>query len=62
MLNLHGSICFLGSTEGLCCVRLNMIRAHQQPISVLECDGRRILTGSQDHTIKVSHYNQSINQ
>ncbi|XP_077302118.1 SREBP cleavage activating protein isoform X2 [Arctopsyche grandis] len=35
------------------CRRLTIARAHQQPITILECDGRRILTGSQDHTLKV---------
>ena len=34
-------------------VRLNWARAHQQPISVLDCEGGRVVTGSQDHCIKV---------
>ena len=34
-------------------VRLNWTRAHQQPISVLDCEAGRVVTGSQDHCIKV---------
>lgn len=34
-------------------VRLSWARAHQQPISVLDCEGGRVVTGSQDHCIKV---------
>ena len=34
-------------------VRLNWARAHQQPISVLDAEGGRVVTGSQDHCIKV---------
>ena len=33
--------------------RLNWARAHQQPISVLEAEAGRVVTGSQDHCIKV---------
>ena len=33
--------------------RLNWARAHQQPISVLEAEAGRAVTGSQDHCIKV---------
>lgn len=35
------------------CVWLTTQKAHQQPITCLECEGGRILTGSQDHTLKV---------
>lgn len=31
-------------------------RAHQQSITVLECDWGRILSGSQDHTLKVDFF------
>ncbi|XP_025093802.1 sterol regulatory element-binding protein cleavage-activating protein-like isoform X2 [Pomacea canaliculata] len=37
-------------------VRLNCIasfRAHQRPITCLQCEGNRIVTASQDHTLKV---------
>ena len=34
-------------------VRLNWTRAHQQPISVLDCEAGRVVTGSQDHSIKI---------
>lgn len=36
-------------------VRLNWARAHQQPITILEvsADGSRVVSGSQDHCIKV---------
>lgn len=36
------------------CVWLTTLKAHQQPIVCLDCEGGRLLTGSQDHTIKVS--------
>lgn len=29
------------------------VRAHQQPINCVDCEGGRIVTGSQDHTLKV---------
>ncbi|RZF38724.1 hypothetical protein LSTR_LSTR014382 [Laodelphax striatellus] len=34
-------------------VRTSSTRAHQQPITVLDVEGGRVLTGSQDHTLKV---------
>ncbi|XP_071451860.1 sterol regulatory element-binding protein cleavage-activating protein, partial [Hetaerina americana] len=43
----------LQSDEDIRCVRLGSVRAHQQPITVLDSEGGRILTGSQDHTLKV---------
>ncbi|XP_039279240.1 sterol regulatory element-binding protein cleavage-activating protein [Nilaparvata lugens] len=33
--------------------RTSSTRAHQQPITVLDVEGGRVLTGSQDHTLKV---------
>ncbi|KAI4501299.1 hypothetical protein M0802_003672 [Mischocyttarus mexicanus] len=35
------------------CVKIGSHRAHQQVITVLDCEGGRVLTGSQDHTLKV---------
>lgn len=40
--------------EDMRCIRLNTTKAHQQPITVLDTEGGRVLTGSQDHTLKVS--------
>ncbi|XP_026284817.1 sterol regulatory element-binding protein cleavage-activating protein isoform X1 [Frankliniella occidentalis] len=42
-----------GEEEDIRCVRLHSTRAHQQPITVLQTEGGRVLTGSQDHTLKV---------
>ena len=36
------------------CVLVGTSRAHQRPINLLACEGGRVLTGSQDHTLKVS--------
>nr|XP_023029446.1 sterol regulatory element-binding protein cleavage-activating protein-like [Leptinotarsa decemlineata] len=41
------------SEEDLRCIKLQTIKAHQQPITCLDCEGSKILTGSQDHTLKV---------
>jgi len=43
------------SDEDLGCIQLNTTRAHQQPITVLDSEGGRVLTGSKDHTLKVGH-------
>jgi hypothetical protein len=43
-----------GSDEDLRCIQLKTTRAHQQPITVLDSEGGRVLTGSKDHTLKVS--------
>ncbi|XP_045470595.1 sterol regulatory element-binding protein cleavage-activating protein isoform X1 [Harmonia axyridis] len=40
--------------DELQCVKLMTVRAHQQPISCMECEGGSILTGSLDHTLKLS--------
>lgn len=40
-------------SEDLRCIKVNSIRAHQQPITVLDCENGRVVTGSQDHTLKV---------
>ncbi|XP_014205675.1 sterol regulatory element-binding protein cleavage-activating protein [Copidosoma floridanum] len=39
--------------EDLRCMKIGSHRAHQQAITVLDSEGGRVLTGSQDHTIKV---------
>lgn len=39
--------------EDLRCMKVFSIKAHQQPITCLDCEGGRIVTGSQDHTLKV---------
>lgn len=43
------------SDDKLRCLRLSTARAHQQPITVLESEGGRVISGSQDHTLKVNH-------
>ncbi|GLH11360.1 F-box/WD repeat-containing protein 7 [Gryllus bimaculatus] len=42
-----------GVEQDIRCIHLNTTRAHQQPITVLDSEGGRVLTGSQDHTLKV---------
>lgn len=37
----------------LTCSKVESTRAHHQPITVLECVSNRVITGSQDHTLKV---------
>ncbi|XP_034937931.1 sterol regulatory element-binding protein cleavage-activating protein [Chelonus insularis] len=39
--------------EDLRCIKKGSHRAHQQAITVLDSEGGRVLTGSQDHTLKV---------
>ncbi|XP_022907413.1 sterol regulatory element-binding protein cleavage-activating protein [Onthophagus taurus] len=39
--------------EDMRCFKVLCAKAHQQPITCLDCEGGRILTGSQDHTLKV---------
>lgn len=36
------------------CLHLESLKAHNQPITVLETNGAYIVTGSQDHMLKVS--------
>ncbi|XP_078571709.1 sterol regulatory element-binding protein cleavage-activating protein-like isoform X1 [Branchiostoma floridae x Branchiostoma japonicum] len=47
--------CIATSSDTVCCVRLaqRVPHAHQQPINVLQCSAGRVVTGSQDHTLKV---------
>lgn len=35
------------------CLKIVVTKAHQQPITCLDSEGGRVLTGSQDHTLKV---------
>lgn len=46
----------MASESNFKCFGLFSIRAHQQPITVLDFEGGRVLTGSQDHTLKVSWF------
>ncbi|XP_017876182.1 sterol regulatory element-binding protein cleavage-activating protein [Ceratina calcarata] len=39
--------------EDLRCIKIASHKAHQQAITVLDSEGGRVLTGSQDHTLKV---------
>ncbi|XP_065352415.1 sterol regulatory element-binding protein cleavage-activating protein [Cloeon dipterum] len=53
-----GSMDWEGSVSGsvleeVCFQKLATVRAHQQPITVLDSEGARVLSGSQDHTLKV---------
>ncbi|XP_011494739.1 PREDICTED: sterol regulatory element-binding protein cleavage-activating protein [Ceratosolen solmsi marchali] len=41
------------SEEDMRCMKIGSHRAHQQAITVLDSEGGRVLTGSQDHTLKV---------
>lgn len=41
------------TSEEVCFQKLATVRAHQQPITVLDSEGARVLTGSQDHTLRV---------
>jgi hypothetical protein len=43
------------TSEEVCFQKLATVRAHQQPITVLDSEGARVLTGSQDHTLRVFH-------
>ncbi|KAL3831431.1 hypothetical protein ACJMK2_023182 [Sinanodonta woodiana] len=40
-------------TESLHCVTLKSTHAHQQPVTVLQTEGGRTVSGSQDHSLKV---------
>jgi len=39
--------------EEMRCKKLFSVKAHQQPIACIDCEGGRVLTGSEDHTLKV---------
>ncbi|KAI4464852.1 sterol regulatory element-binding protein cleavage-activating protein [Holotrichia oblita] len=41
------------SKEDMRCFKVLTAKAHQQPINCLDCEGGRIVSGSQDHTLKV---------
>lgn len=42
--------------EDLRCIKICTQRVHQQVITVLDCDHEHVITGSQDHTLKVHRY------
>lgn len=42
--------------EDLRCIKIVSHKAHQQVITVLDSEGGRVLTGSQDHTLKVYRF------
>lgn len=44
----------LGESEQLRCYRIDTVKAHTKPITVLECEGNKIISGSEDRTLKVS--------
>lgn len=50
---------YMQTEEDLRCMKIGFHRAHQQAITVLDSEGGRVLTGSQDHTLKVYRYTQS---
>jgi len=52
--NAPGVPTFSVETE-IRCVWLASDKAHQQPITCLDCEGGKILTGGQDHCLKVSN-------
>lgn len=43
----------ISQSEDFYCMKIYSCKAHQQAITVLDVEGDRILTGSQDHTVKV---------
>ena len=49
---------YMQTEEDLRCMKIGSHRAHQQAITVLDSEGGRVLTGSQDHTLKVYRYTQ----
>jgi len=49
---------YMQTEEDLRCMKIGSHRAHQQAITVLDSEGGRVLTGSQDHTLKVYGYTQ----
>ncbi|KOX73423.1 Sterol regulatory element-binding protein cleavage-activating protein [Melipona quadrifasciata] len=47
--------------EDLRCIKISSHKAHQQAITVLDSEGGRVLTGSQDHTLKLDLLNFKFN-
>ncbi|XP_049885898.1 sterol regulatory element-binding protein cleavage-activating protein [Pectinophora gossypiella] len=43
----------LSDGEEVVCARIAQCRPHQQPITEMHCEGGRVLTGGQDHVLKV---------
>lgn len=44
-----------GNQEELRCILEQQHQGHQQPINCMEVAGTTVLTGSQDHTLKVQY-------
>lgn len=51
---LQGLMWYLLPCAEVMCARIAQCRPHQQPITEMHCEGGRILTGGQDHVLKVS--------
>lgn len=45
------------SNDTVRCLHIEALKAHNQPVTVLETNGAYIVTGSQDHTLKVGKLN-----
>lgn len=52
-LSDHKNMFNQNDNDEMKCLKVLSIRAHQQPITCLECEGSKVVTGSQDHTLKV---------
>lgn len=50
---LHELTWYLLPCAEVMCARIAQCRPHQQPITEMHCEGGRILTGGQDHVLKV---------
>lgn len=44
-----------GGVKELRCLKIESSRAHTKPITVLEAEGERVITGSEDRTLKVRY-------
>lgn len=45
------------SNDTVRCLHIEALKAHNQPVTVLETNGAYIVTGSQDHMLKVGKTN-----
>lgn len=52
-MDLHNTI---QTEEDMRCIKISTQRAHQQVITVLDSDHGHVITGSQDHILKVYRY------
>lgn len=50
----------LAESEMLRCYRIDSVKAHTKPITVLECEGNKIISGSEDRTLKVAQEGSQI--